>query len=217
MANNGKGRTRNWCCIVYPESLPNDWRDRMDRQLVPWIESPMHDLDLYDERFDYDNDPVGDRKKEHFHLMIMFDTVKDENQLLNAFDFLNIKHFQRVNSTKGYYRYMFHDPVLYPDKHPYSQDDVVFHMGARLEDVLQPSPGEVNEYYYQILHWIDLNDIREISTVQRYIFENGLQEWMYVINRKSLLLYQYLKSKQQLQGKIEKIKFDYNGETIDNG
>ena len=219
MATAGAGRTRNWTCVVYPESLPDDWRLLMDRCLIPWVESPLHDRDLYDDRFDYDNEAVekdGKRyKKPHYHLMIMFDGVKDERQLIDTFDFLNIKHFQKINSCKGVYNYLWHNPLLYPDKASYLQSDVVFHMGARLEDVVQPSAGEINVIYSDILRWIDQNNIHEISTLQKFAFDRGIQDWIYVINRKSLMLYQYLRSRSRLNGARELVLFDEKGVYLD--
>ena len=49
----GKGRTRSWTFIVYPDSAPENWRSILDEDHIQWIESPLHDKDLNaDNEFD---------------------------------------------------------------------------------------------------------------------------------------------------------------------
>ena len=39
----GKGRTRNFATVVYPESAPDDWQEILSQQFVPAFISPLHD------------------------------------------------------------------------------------------------------------------------------------------------------------------------------
>lgn len=38
-------RTRSWTFVLYDDSAPKDWRDRLDEYHIPWAESPLHDQD----------------------------------------------------------------------------------------------------------------------------------------------------------------------------
>ena len=56
------GRYRQWTIVVYPESAPADWRDKLNG--LQWVESPLHDKDT---------NPDGSVKKQHWHIMIFLD------------------------------------------------------------------------------------------------------------------------------------------------
>ena len=68
---NGYVRTRNYACVVYADSAPSDWRDRLAATFIPSFISPYHDKDL---------NPTGEVKKPHWHVLIMFDSVKTSEQ-----------------------------------------------------------------------------------------------------------------------------------------
>ena len=39
------GRTRNFATVVYPESAPADWMERLDQYHIAALVSPLHDKD----------------------------------------------------------------------------------------------------------------------------------------------------------------------------
>ena len=61
-SNSGSGRTRNYATVVYPESAPSDWIDKLTECFVPAFISPLHDKDI---------NPGGEPKKPHYHVIIM--------------------------------------------------------------------------------------------------------------------------------------------------
>ena len=61
---------------MYPESAPEDWREKLTAQFVPAFISPLHDSDL---------NPTGEQKKAHYHVIIMFDSVKTVEQAKEIF------------------------------------------------------------------------------------------------------------------------------------
>lgn len=66
-------RTRNFATVVYPESAPSDWIDKLDQLHVAALISPLHDKDT---------NPSGEPKKPHYHVLLMFEGKKDyENRL----------------------------------------------------------------------------------------------------------------------------------------
>ena len=69
-------RTRSWTFVLYPESAPPDWRDRLDDFHIEWVESPLHDRDINGD---------GQPKKPHIHVLLSFGSVKSYDQV-NEFD-----------------------------------------------------------------------------------------------------------------------------------
>ena len=108
--SSGGGRTRNFATVVYPESAPDNWQSILEEQFVPAFISPLHDSDL---------NPTGEPKKEHYHVVIMYDSVKTMEQAQDLFQKIGGVGCERVQSIRGYARYLCH--LDNPDKHQYDQ------------------------------------------------------------------------------------------------
>ena len=61
--SSGKGRTRNFATVVYPDSenTPDNWQEILAEQFVPAFISPLHDKDV---------NPTGEKKKAHYMKMV---------------------------------------------------------------------------------------------------------------------------------------------------
>lgn len=121
----GTSRTRNFATVVYPESAPEGWQDILTNQFVPAFISPLHDSDL---------NPTGEQKKEHYHVVIMYDSVKTEEQAKDLFEKIGGVGCEKVQSIRGYARYLCH--LDNPEKAQYSQDHVKCLCGADYSSVI---------------------------------------------------------------------------------
>lgn len=115
----GRGRTRNFTTIVYPESAPDGWQELLAEQFIPAFISPLHDKDV---------NPGGEAKKPHYHVMIMFDSVKTIEQAKSIFSIIGGVGCEVVNSLRGCSRYLCH--LDNPDKAQYNPEDVRSLCGA---------------------------------------------------------------------------------------
>lgn len=106
-------RFRNWTCIVYPESAPDDWQDILSRHCVPSFISPLHDQDI---------NPTGEPKKPHYHVMLMFDGKKSKSQVEEIFGSIGGVGCEVVKSMRGCARYLCH--LDNPEKAQYDPDQV---------------------------------------------------------------------------------------------
>ena len=75
----GAGRTRTWTFILYPESVPDNWRETLNDLFIEWVESPLHDKDV---------NPDGEIKKPHWHILLIFPSVKTYEQVSKITDML---------------------------------------------------------------------------------------------------------------------------------
>ena len=114
-----KARTRNYATVVYPESAPENWRDSLSDFMVPCFISPLHDKDV---------NPQNEPKKEHYHVLIMFDSVKTADQAREVFDAIGGVGCERVQSLRGSARYLCH--LDNPEKAQYKTDKVTALCGA---------------------------------------------------------------------------------------
>ena len=107
----GKGRTRNFATIVYPESAPENWKTILEEAMVPAFISPLHDKDI---------NPDGEIKKAHFHVILAFDTVKTLEQAQDIISKIGGVGCQPVVSLRGNARYLCH--LDNPEKYQHHKD-----------------------------------------------------------------------------------------------
>lgn len=114
-------RTRNFATVVYPDSenTPEKWLDVLRGHFVPCFVSPFHKDDYR---------PNGEEKKQHYHVMVMFDSVKTPEQAKQLFDTIGGVGCEPIKSIRGYARYLCH--LDDPDKAQYKPDDVICICGA---------------------------------------------------------------------------------------
>ena len=112
-------RKRNFATVIYPDSAPENWREILAGYFVPAFVSPLHDKDV---------NATGDPKKAHHHVMVMFEGKKSDEQVKTMFDSIGGVGLERVESLRGYARYLCH--LDNPEKAQYNPSDVVSMNGS---------------------------------------------------------------------------------------
>lgn len=178
-------RTRNYATIVYPESstTPENWQEILSEQFVPAFISPLHDKDM---------NATGEPKKAHYHVMIMFDSVKTHEQAKEIFEKIGGVGCQRVQSIRGYARYLCH--LDNPEKAQYNQEDVRSMCGADYSGVI----GLVIDKYKAIGEMIDYceeNGIISYSELLKYCRMERFDWFRVLCDNGTVVMKEYLKSK----------------------
>lgn len=163
-------RCAKWTLVVYPDSAPENWRDILDELHIEWVESPLHDKDI---------NPTGEPKKPHWHLLLIFGSVKAYDQVVDMTVPLCGTIPQRVHNTKGIVRYFCH--LDNPEKTPYKQSDIKVHGGADLYQLLLPSKTEIDMFQKEMFRYVEENDIRELADLNRYAVENEPDTWLPIL------------------------------------
>lgn len=180
---NTSKRTRNFATVVYPESAPEDWQDILAAQFVPAFISPLHDKDI---------NPTGEAKKPHYHVVIMFDSVKTREQAEELFKLIGGVGCEVVQSIRGYSRYLCH--LDNPEKAQYKQEDVRSLSGADYIATI----GLVLDKYKAIGEMIDyceLNDIVSYSELLVYCRQERFDWFRVLCDNGTVVIKEYLKSK----------------------
>ena len=176
-------RTRNYATVVYPDSAPDNWQELLVQQFVPAFISPLHDKDI---------NPTGEPKKPHWHVIIMFEGVKTQEQATEIFNSIGGVGCERVNSIRGYSRYLCH--LDNPDKVQYNVDDVRSLSGADYTSCI----GLATDRYKAIdemMQFCDDNNIYSYSTLLRYC-RSERRDWFRVLcDNGTFVIKEFLKSK----------------------
>lgn len=184
MASNGRGRTRNFAFIMYPESCPADWRDILTETHVPIFVSPLHDQDL---------NPTEERKKAHYHVIVMFEGVKTEEQCQEIVDSVKGTQFQKVNSLRGYARYLCH--LDNPEKHIYPIEEVTELNGSDYCNVI----SLVSDKYEAIGEMMDFCTERDITSYYALLMyaRRNRNDWFRCLcDNGTFVMREFLKSKE---------------------
>lgn len=159
-------RIRNWTFVLYPESAPADWRDILDAEFVPWVESPLHEMDT---------DPQGEIKKAHWHILLLYDGKKSYEQIKQLTDSLNAPAPQKVSSAKGLVRYMLH--LDNPEKFQYDRSLIVGHGGADVAEYLKPTSASRYILIREMVDYVRENNICEMKDLLYYSMEHRFDDW----------------------------------------
>lgn len=188
-------RTRNWTFIVYPEDVPENWRELLDEARFRWIESPVHDRDI---------NADGQPKKTHVHCMAMFDAVKRQEQVVDILQSVfgvsesgttvGVAAPQRVTDRGALVRYMAH--LDNPEKAQYEVADIVGHNGADPAELLRFSATETRLMIVAMEEFIDDNGITELADFSAAIrYDNP--EWHTILATKMTTYFNaYIRSRQ---------------------
>jgi hypothetical protein len=184
-------RTRNWTVVLYPESVPPDWRNILDDMHIEWVESPLHDKDI---------NANGELKKPHWHILLMFGGVKSFDQVRELTARLNAPVPERCHNAKALVRYMAH--LDNPDKAQYSRDDIVAHGGVDLAELLRPSSSERYTIINEMIAFVKEYSIIEFQDLMDYARENEFDRWFPLLcDNSAYVVNQYIKSQRHRNGR----------------
>lgn len=182
--SSSKGRTRNFATIIYPDSSPDNWQELLSDMFIPAFISPLHDRDI---------NPTGEPKKPHYHVIIMFDSVKTVEQAREVFELIGGVGCEKVNSIRGYSRYLCH--LDNPDKVQYNQSDVRSLCGADYSATI----GLVTDKYKAIGEMIDYCSENNVTSYSRLLEYSRVErfDWFRILcDSGTLVMREYLKSRE---------------------
>ena len=179
----GRGRTRNYATVVYPESAPANWLDILKEQFIPGFVSPLHDSDM---------NPGGESKKPHYHVLLTFEGVKTVEQAQAVFSLIGGVGCEVVQSVRGYARYLCH--LDNPEKAQYSPDCVVSLCGADYVSTI----GLVTDKYKAIREMIlfcDEHQMYSYADLLLYCSEQRYDWFRVLCDNGTVVMKEYLKSR----------------------
>lgn len=167
-------RTRNYATVVYPESAPDNWQQILAEQFIPAFISPLHENDV---------NPTGEPKKAHYHVIIMFDSVKTSEQAREVFELIGGVGVEVVKSIRGYARYLCH--LDNPEKAQYDASLVRSLCGA---DYMGTIGLAIDEYIAitEMEEFCEKYNVVSFFALSRYARRHR-QDWHRVLTRTSTI------------------------------
>ena len=179
-------KKRYWAMVLYPESAPTDWRDKLRESGIQCAVSPLHDKDL-----NADNSP----KKAHYHVILCYEGPTTFNNVNALCESLNQPIPQPLEQLRGYYRYLVHKDN--PEKYQYKESQITTINGFDISNYLDLTNSQVVAILKEITQFIDDNDIVEYSTLMRTFRENDFySQFFEIAMNKTIFLNTYITSRR---------------------
>ena len=178
----GSGRFRNFATVVYPESAPADWLTVLDSLHVPAFVSPLHDADV-----NADNTP----KKAHYHVLLMFSSVKTVEQAKEAITAIHGVGCETVSTVRGYARYLVHADN--PEKAQYSKSDVRAFGGADY-DAITHLPTDDVKMVREMMEYIRVNQIASFAQFADVCAAEHEEWFRALVTKSTYFIKEYIKS-----------------------
>lgn len=177
---------RSWAFVMYPESMPNDWKEIVTEIGLPMAISPLHDKDL---------DPTGEKKKPHYHCIVYYENATTQNNVkTNVCERLNATIPIKLESMRGMYRYHIH--LDNPEKYQYDDRDRTFLNGFDIDLANKLTRTEINRRIREIHKFINDNNILEYIDLLNILLDNDLLELYDVAITNTVVLVAMINSKR---------------------
>ena len=184
-------KKRNWAFVLYPESAPADWKDRLKQAGMKCAISPLHDKD---------ENPDKTPKKAHYHVIVCYEGPTTYNNVKRLTESLNQPIPQPLEQVRGYYRYLTHEDN--PEKAQYSKTDIQTINGFAIQDFVELTRSEVGKITREIIQLIRDNNITEYSVLMNILMDagDGMTEHYEVARTNTLFFKSYLTSRWRVLG-----------------
>lgn len=178
-------RGRNFATEVWIDSAPPNWQSKAGDLKIPCFISPCHDKDPKD-------DGVG-FKKAHWHVMLMFEGKKSEEQVRELCQTFGGVGLEKIQSIRAYARYLCHLDEG-DDKAHYSPEDVICLGGADYYSVID-LPEEKYIHIAEIMEFCIDNEITSFSELSMYSVVHRKDWFRILVDKNTTYLREFLKSR----------------------
>lgn len=180
---NSKERLRNFAFVLYEDSAPSDWEERLLSLHIPGCYI-KHDLDF-----------EGDKpKKSHIHVLIKTSSRHSIGKIKSIVEYVGGLNstFTAVFSAQGYARYLCH--LDNPEKHVYDFNDVKCMCGFDYINYIFKQEDNVT-IVTEIIKFCKENDILSYSDLVDYCIASRPDWLKAVYGYHGRAIREYMKSK----------------------
>lgn len=128
-------KARHFGFLLYPDSIPNDWKEKLESLGVSMAVSPLHDMDEKKDKDTWNSsDVIRDGKhykKPHYHVIyiarnpVTIESVR--NKIKRKLGNSSVAHVEILDYIKGSYEYLTHESkdAIAKNKYIYDKKDIL--------------------------------------------------------------------------------------------
>ena len=173
-----KDKARYFTFLLYPESIPNDWNQRLELMGVPIAISPLHDRDK-------SNVEGQTYKKAHYHVVyvaknpVTTDSVRKRIQ--RALGPRSVSKVQIVvQGMKNRYLYLTHESkdAIAKNKHKYSKRDITLLNNFDIDRYITLDVEDKDDMLNDVCDLIDDHNLANMRELRRFLKAHGSEYGM---------------------------------------
>ena len=168
-----KDKSRYFTFLLYPESIPEDWKSKLELIGVPIAVSPLHDKDK-------STVPGQDFKKPHYHVVyvaknpVTADSVRYKiKQLLGDQSIAKVQIV--IRSMTSMYLYLTHESkdAIEKKKHKYNKQDITLINNFDIDRYISLDVEDKDDMLNTVCDLIDEYGIANIRELKRFVRVHG--------------------------------------------
>lgn len=187
MTNNKTIKARYFTFIIYPESVPVDWEECLEKLGVSMAVSPLHNLDETERKFEDMSDEEkaviqsGKKiyKKAHYHVLyiarnpVTIESVR--NKVKRVLGNKSVSHIEIVDSVENIFLYLTHESsdAIKKNKHKYDKADLRFINDFDIDRYVTLDENQKRELKNLLLNIIRKNHLVNVVHLLNFIEVNG--------------------------------------------
>lgn len=169
-----KIKARHFTFLLYPESVPGDWKDRLESLGICMAVSPLHDKDkseIKDQEF----------KKPHYHVIyiaknpVTVDAVR--NKIKRCLGDKTVNHVEIVDNVQNAYLYLTHESkdAKRKNKHVYPRADITLLNDFDIDRYVTLDDAQKKDLKILIMNLINKKHIVNSAHLLDFIDEHGAE------------------------------------------
>lgn len=169
-----KEKSRYFTFLLYPESVPADWKLKLETLDLPMAISPLHDKDV---------SPMGGYKKPHWHVIyVAKNPVTAESVRLRIKRLLGDKSLAKVQiveqGMESMYLYLTHESkdAIAKHKHVYPKEEIVLLNNFDIDRYIVLDVADQKEIKHRIIKMIKAYHLVNLMDLLGYLDVVGLGE-----------------------------------------
>lgn len=186
-------KSRYWAFILYEDSRPKEWEEIITQWFLPVCVSPRHDKDIKED---------GTMKKPHYHVLLCFGNTTTYKTALKYAEELGAKIVKPISSSRGAYEYWTHKNN--PEKAQYDEAEMRYFGGFSVEKNIGRTNEEEEEIIQAIIDIVNMKNFKELKEIYDYCNKMELIEYRNMIQKKTLFIKEYVKSRRFMIDEIIK-------------
>lgn len=173
-----KDKSRYFTFLLYPESIPEDWKSKLELIGVPIAVSPLHDKDK-------STVPGQDFKKQHYHVVyvaknpVTADSVRYKiKQLLGDQSIAKVQIV--IRSMTSMYLYLTHESkdAIEKKKHKYNKQDITLINNFDIDRYITLDVEDKDDMLNDVCDLIDDYNLANMRELRRFLKAHGLEYGM---------------------------------------
>lgn len=181
-----KDKSRYFTFLLYPESIPEDWKSKLELIGVPIAISPFHDMDEKTDKSKWTPDDVirngKHYKKPHYHVVyvaknpVTADSVRYKiKQLLGDRSIAKVQIV--IRSMASMYSYLTHESkdAIEKKKHKYNKKDITLINNFDIDRYISLDVEDKDDMLNDVCDLIDDHDIANMRELRRFVRLHGAE------------------------------------------